>query len=323
MREFFELYKPKADTWALLKKISDIVEEYQRQGYMLTLRQLYYQLVAADLIPNSDKQYKRIGDIVSRARRGGLLDWDAIEDRVRQPRKASEFENLDDLVEAALRSYRLPRFKGQSQYIELWVEKDALAGVLDPIARKYHIALMVNRGYSSTSAMKAAGDRIRANCASLEVGEATVLYLGDHDPSGEDMVRDVQERLLEYANGGTLITSDGNGGLRAETSTASAKRKPMLDIVVEKLALTMAQIEEYDPPPNPAKITDSRAAAYIAEHGDESWEVDALPPRVLRQVIEDRLDELIDSDAMDVVKEQENRDKDRLREALSSLESED
>lgn len=312
-REVFEVYKPKADGMALLHEIQDIVEDYGKQGLTLTLRQLYYQCVTKNLIRNEEKQYKRVGDIVSRARRGGMLPWNAIEDRVRQPEMPSEFNNLRDLIDAAFRSYRLPRLKGQETYVELWVEKDALAGVLAPLARAYHVVLMVNRGYSSTSAMYAAGTRIRDSCKRLGAKRALVLYLGDHDPSGEDMVRDVSERLREYANSGYLLYQTADAKIKAHLRGASTP------ITVRKIALTKEQVNTYNPPPNPAKLSDSRAAKYVEIHGAQSWEVDALPPVTLRQIIEDELGSTIDDDLVREIVRTEESDKRRLLKAMEGM----
>ena len=91
------------------------------------------------------------------------------------------------------------------------------------------------------------------------------------------------------------------------------------DIVVDKLALTMTQIKKYNPPPNPAKVTDSRAAAYIAEHGDSSWEVDALPPNVLARIISSAFEEIIDRDAMDAIIAREEKGKTALRKAAARI----
>jgi len=318
-REFFETYSPREDNAEILREISKIVDEYSEQGLTLTLRQLYYQLVSKDLIRNEEKQYKRIGNIVSQARRGGLLDWDALEDRVRVPQTPPEWDSLHDLADSALRSYRLPRLAGQENYVELWVEKDALAGVLQPIAYAHHITLMVNRGYSSTSAMREAAERVRKNCETYGCRRATILYLGDLDPSGEDMVRDVQDRLEEYTNSGELILFTDDGGLEAEGYEARIKRKKRLRVRVEKIGLTMEQVRRYKPPPNPAKLSDSRAAKFVAEHGTSSWEVDALPPRVLRVLIEREIDLLIDRQLVQKVIERENQDKARLKAALESI----
>jgi hypothetical protein len=277
-------FKPKSQE--LIDQCNEIIEEYQGQGLRLTLRQLYYQLVSRDVIPNVPRSYKNLSTLVTDARLAGVMDWDAIEDRVRRPNIPLEFRNLQHRVDSAIANYRLDRWQGQDNYVELWVEKDALAGVLEPIANQYHITLMVNRGYSSASAMYESAHRfIEQDGKSL-----VLLYLGDHDPSGEDMVRDIRDRLAMFG---------------AE------------NLDVQKIALTMTQVRRYNPPPNPAKISDPRAAAYIEQHGEHSWEVDALPPNVLAQIIRRSLDALVDRSLMDSVIEHENKDKEYLRKAMA------
>jgi hypothetical protein len=190
----YKSFNFRADSLAKIELANSIIASYQAQGLRLTLRQLYYQFVTRNALPNREKSYDSLGRLVSDARLAGLIDWEAIEDRVRVPRLPTEFSDLKDLINAALQSYRLPRWKGQSHYIELWVEKDALSGVLTPLAEQYHITLMVNRGYSSQSAMYEAGLRFIAHSDKT----CTLFYLGDHDPSGEDMVRDIEERLSMF-----------------------------------------------------------------------------------------------------------------------------
>ncbi len=195
MKQKFKEVRFRPDSLERISKCNEIVADYQEQGLRLSLRQLYYQLVSRNIIPNVERSYKNLSGLVSDARLAGLMDWDAIEDRVRVPRSQSEWDNIPDLVESALESYRLRRWNDQKNYVELWVEKDALAGVLAPIAEEYHITLMVNRGYSSQSAMYESGGRFRRNRATTRARgqkrSCYLLYLGDHDPSGEDMVRDI------------------------------------------------------------------------------------------------------------------------------------
>ena len=267
-----------------LKRIglcNEIIEQYQAQGLKLTLRQLYYQLVTRNAVSNTERSYKNLSTLVSDARLAGFMDWEAIEDRVRQPRTPGEFANLDELIRAAISSYRLPRWKGQDFYVELWVEKDALAGVLAPLASEFHVTLMVNRGYSSQSAMFESAQRFLG-----PMRDPLLFYLGDHDPSGEDMVRDIEDRLIMFG---------------------------VSHIRVEKLALTMEQVKLYNPPPNPAKITDPRASAYISKHGNSSWEVDALPPEVLSGIIRRAFEKVIDPRRMNTIIEKEDEGKETLR----------
>ena len=150
------------ETRQLLSEIIEVVEDYHSQGFKLTLRQLYYQLVAADIIPNQQKMYAKLSKILSDARMCGQVDWDIIEDRVRVPKMHNQWDDIPDLVNSAVHSYRRDRHHNQENYVEVWVEKDALSGVLAPITDEYHVHLMVNRGYSSVSAMHDAALRFRA-----------------------------------------------------------------------------------------------------------------------------------------------------------------
>jgi len=289
MRENFKDHRFNEYNLRMIDLCNEIIEEYVDSGLRLTLRQLYYQLVSRAVIENADREYKKLSSLISKGRLCGLVDWDAIEDRVRQPYKSSEFDDITDLMEVAARSYRLPRWKGQKIYAELWVEKDALAGVLRPIAQKYHITLMVNRGYSSQSAMYESAKRIQSSVERYEISTgAAIFYLGDMDPSGEDMVRDIQDRLDMF-------------GAQA---------------LVKKIALTMEQVEEYNPPPNPTKVKDPRAAEFLKKYGNSSWEVDALPPDVLTRMLNHYFDPLIDKDKMDKIVAQEKLDIKNLRSKL-------
>jgi hypothetical protein len=289
MKIEFKRQKFHPATLRLIKIADEIIADYQSQGYRLTLRQLYYQFVSRNIIPNSERSYKNLGNTLSLARLAGLIDWEAIEDRVRVPRKSSEWESVQDLVASALYSYRLPRWDGQDNYVELWVEKDALAGVLSPLAGEFHVTLMVNRGYSSQTAMFESAQRFTD--ADRAGKKCHLLYLGDHDPSGEDMVRDIGERLEMFG----------------------------CNVEIEKLALTMAQVKEYNPPPNPAKMSDSRAQGYVDKHGAESWEVDALPPDVLSKIIRAALDKRVNMELMNAIKAREEKDKDSLRVAAARI----
>ena len=287
MKKTFKAINFQQESLNKINQCNKIIEEYQEAGLHLTLRQLYYQLVTKNIIHNMEKSYKDLSSLVSNGRLSGLIDWDALEDRTRTPRMHSEFNDVYDLVRAAIHSYRLPRWDGQEKYVELWVEKDALAGVLHPLANEFHVVLMVNRGYSSQTAMYEASRRfITADRNPL------LFYLGDFDPSGEDMVRDIRDRMEMFG---------------------------VDNLEVEKLALTMNQIEEYNPPPNPAKVSDPRASAYIEKYGGSSWEVDALPPKVLNEIISGAFSKIIDFDLMDEIKQREDEDTTKLRRAAQRI----
>lgn len=263
-----------------LEVVNEIIGEYSQQGYKLTLRQLYYQLVSRDIILNNLKEYAKLSKLLVQGRMAGVVDWDAIEDRIRVPFIPYWVHNIDDAIRDTINQYRLDRMGDQDVYIEIWVEKDALSGVLKRITSYYHINLMVNRGYSSCTAMHDASERIKGKGDK----ECYILYLGDHDPSGVDMVRDIEERLKEFG----------------------------ADAEVERIALTQEQIKKYNPPPNPAKIKDPRAKDYIAKFGNTSWEVDALNPDVLHKIIRKSVENLIDLERFADKLKQEEKDKKKL-----------
>lgn len=195
MKEKFKKIRFRTESLKLIGHCEKITQNYLQQNLRLTLRQLYYQLVTKNIIKNEERAYNNLKNLIRDARLTGMIDWDAIEDRVRVPVVPSEWNNLSELVNAALDSYRLPRWKDQPFYVELWVEKDALTGVLQPLADQFHVPLIVNHGYSSTSAMYEASKRF------LERGDGkdkVLLYLGDFDPSGEDMVRDIADRMAIF-----------------------------------------------------------------------------------------------------------------------------
>ena len=261
----------------MLERINTILEEYRNDGYVLTLRQLYYQLVSKDIIPNNDREYAKLSNILKKGRMAGIVDWSAIEDRVRVPKLPYWVRDVQHAIQDTIEQYRVDRMQGQQRNIEIWVEKDALSNVLFRVTSKYHIRLMVNRGYSSISAMYDAHRRLRSG--------DVILYFGDHDPSGTDMVRDIRERMEEFGR----------------------------EVDVRPVALTMEQIRRFNPPPNPAKITDPRAKWYIREYGRTSWELDALPPRELIRLAEEAVEELIDLDLYNRCLDREQRDIEELR----------
>ncbi len=278
--------------------INGIIEEYQAEGYILTLRQLYYQLVTRDIIPNKQSEYSKLSTLLKEGRMAGVVDWGAIEDRLRQPSSPSSFDGPKDILKAAINQYALPRQEGQGTYIEVWVEKDALSGVLKRVTQKYHIPILVNRGYSSASAMFDSFKRFQdayTNDQSIHI-----LYLGDYDPSGIDMIRDIKSRILEFAM----------GSYDWETENEA---EDYFNFSITPIALTRRQINQYNPPPNPAKTTDPRAKDFIKKFGATSWEVDALKPEVLNQLLTDAIKANIDEDVFDNIVAREQADKDKLR----------
>ena len=265
----YKSFNFRSATLAMIQKANEIIAEYARQGFDLTLRQLYYQFVSRDLIPNTQKDYKNLGSIVNDARLAGLIDWDAIVDRTRELRSLSHFTGPEEIIEACSQQFNLDRWADQPYRPEVWIEKDALVGVFERVCRELDVPLLSCRGYTSQSEMWGAAQRMLRYKHKRQ--KPIVFHFGDHDPSGKDMSRDILDRLEMFTRG---------------------------EMKFERLALNMDQVEQYSPPPNPAKITDSRAGAYIAEFGDESWELDALEPTVLADLVRNAIEEIVDEDKM-------------------------
>lgn len=252
MKQAFITKRFSPSAYEMIDTINQILDEYKAQGFRLSLRQLYYQLVARAYVENTVNSYKRVGNIVSDARQAGLVDWDMIEDRGRETVSVGHWSSPADIVRAAANQFRIDKWKDQPYHIEVMVEKDALSGVLEPVCRELDISITANKGYSSSSTMYEIGQRLlNLHCLRKDI---LIIYLGDHDPSGIDMTRDVVDRLTMYSE-----LDEG-------------------DLEVVRIALNWNQVEEWKPPENPAKQTDSRFASYAAKFGQSSWELDAVEP---------------------------------------------
>jgi hypothetical protein len=273
-----------AQSLDMIAKSNAVCAEFAAQGINLTLRGLYYRLVARDLFPesrkwsknkagkfvldpegtkNADPNYKWLGDIINDARLAGMFDWDYLEDTTRQLRDLAHWDSPEAIMRAVASQYRTDRWAVQPCHVEVWVEKDALVSVIQGVCQANDVGFFSCRGYTSQTAMHEAAQRLIAiRDAGRKRRALVIIHLGDHDPSGIDMSRDIEGRLNLF---GCFPT-------------------------VQRIALNMDQVEQYDPPPNPAKLTDSRSGDYIANYGDESWELDALDPSVLIALIQDEIE---------------------------------
>lgn len=265
----------------LIDTANAIIEEYEAAGYTLTLRQLYYQFVARGIIPNTERSYKNLGEAVTAGRMAGLISWTAIEDRGRGIRPWLIEEDEQEVLRDIEHHFALVLWERQGVYVEVWVEKEALAAVVERPCGEWRVPFMPCKGYLSASEAWRAGRRFLERAA--EGRRCVLIHLGDHDPSGIDMTRDNGDRLRLFGEG--------------------------YDIDVRRIALNMDQVERYRPPKNPAKVTDSRASDYIAKYGSKSWELDALEPRVLHRLISDEISSLVDPGLWDdtLVEERERR----------------
>jgi hypothetical protein len=256
----------------LIQAARAVLEEH----HPMTLRQVYYQLVVGQVLANEHAQYKRLSRALVKAREEGAIPAEWMEDRTRRPRQVNMWSGVGEFIADAREWYRLDVWPTQPCYLEVWLEKDALSGIFEPILEPYGVTLCVGRGYDGWDSVNNAVGRYAENECPV-----TVLYFGDHDPTGLDIERSLRERLGDSAE-------------------------------VVRCALTPEQIEHHSLPPNPTKDTDTRSRAYVAEHGDKSWELDALPPNVLEELIREEIESRMDLEALAEVRGQEAEDKQQL-----------
>lgn len=267
MRQQFVVQSFRKKTLKLIEQANAIIAEYQAEGYELTVRQLYYQFVARDLLANTQQNYQRLASICDDARKAGLMDWEAIVDKTRYLRSYTEHDGPEDAIRTAADGYGEALWADQDNYVELWIEKDALLGVIERPAGRWRVPYLACRGYASSSVLYESGRRFRR--MARQGKECHIIHLGDHDPSGLDMSR--VNDLWPNTYGGP--------------------------VTLHRVALNMDQIREHEPPPNPAKETDSRWTNYVADNGTtDSWELDALSPKVIDGIIEDAVKGLVDEE---------------------------
>lgn len=280
----------KPTTLATIDQANVILEKLVADGYTLTVRQLFYQFVGQALIPNTMRSYKRLVSIMTDARMAGLVDWEHIEDRTRNLETQPHWNSPTDILRVAAQQFALDKWADQDYYVEVWIEKAALIGVIEPVCKQLDVSYFACRGNVSLSEMWMAAQRLR-RCAT-QGQTPIIIHLGDHDPSGLDMTRDIFDRLV-------LLGVDPSNLL----------------LHVNRIALNMDQVAHYSLPPNPAKVTDSRYDKYADEYGTQSWELDALAPWVLVKLITDTVTGYRDEDKWLAMIAKQND----MRERLSSL----
>jgi len=302
MKEQFISWNPNAISKKLIEITQEIFDSYREMGYKLTLRQLYYQLVKGNLLPdqwidpksgsaNNEKSYKKFGNIVSKGRLAGMLDWEMIEDRNRSVIKNSHWSSPKDILFAAADQFYLSRWENQDNYVFIMAEKDAVSNIAEPVCKKWDVSFLANKGYNSQSAIY---DLYNILKSKLNDGKIIhCIYLGDFDPSGIDMDRDIRDRLNLFLG------------------TCGEK------IAIERIALTEAQIRQYSPPENPAKITDSRYKKYIKKYGKSSWELDALDISDMERIIETAILKYMDMAVFDEIAQNETLIKKDIHEFAS------
>lgn len=270
----------KDDKLTLIRQASDICASYEAQGIPMSLRQLYYQFVSKNLFENSESSYNKLKSAVSDGRIAGLISWTAIEDRGRTLMGLNHYESPEQAVQTLTKGYTIDKWANQPYRCEVWVEKQALEDVVGAICNQLEVDFFSCKGYNSQSEQWRAGQRFAGYVRKGQI--PIVFHLGDHDPSGIDMTRDNRERIELFAG---------------------------VPVQVTRLALNMNQVEQYDPPPNYAKVQDSRYSDYVRKFGEESWELDALEPKVIQDLISGAVLRMRDQKLWDEMTTQQTEDK--------------
>lgn len=284
MRRAFTWTEHQREKLSQVKTVLEELEAYKP----LTLRQVYYQLVGKGYIENTVSQYGMLSRLLKYARLSGEIAWDEIEDRVRAYHDLTGWPAAEDYVEAAARQflsgYRRDLLQGQDVYLELWIEKDALSSIFTKAAMPYTVPVVVCRGFSSVSFL----NDFRERLADQEGKQAVMLYFGDFDPSGMEMLTAMET---------TLRDEMGVDGLE-----------------FERVALLVADIKKYKLPHNPdaLKRSDSRAKKHVEAYGELAVELDALRPDVLVTKIRKAIEGKLDLDLLAAERKKEQAEVDKL-----------
>jgi hypothetical protein len=251
----------------------------------MTVRQVFYRLVSTGVIAKTEKEYKStVCRLLAIMRRNGEIPFGWIADATRWMRKPRTYSSLSSMLDQTARTYRRALWNDQDAYVEVWLEKDALAGVLIDVTAKWDVPLVVTRGYPSLSYLYDAAEALSA-----QVKPCFLYYLGDHDPSGVDIPRKVESDLRKFA--------------------------PNAELAFERIAVTMEQVEQWDLQTRPTKTSDSRSKGF---EGD-SVEVDAIPPAELRNLVRACIEQHIDSKALRRTQTVEEAERATLQSVLENL----
>jgi hypothetical protein len=237
----------KAEVEARRAALFDIIGEMQP----MTVRQVFYQASVLGYVEKAESGYAKVQTDLTLMRRAGDLPYDWIADNTRWQRKPDTFDSVEQALRETAALYRKNLWRDAKTYAEIWLEKDALAGVVYPVTEMYDVALMVARGYAPLSFLHSAAEYIK----DLDV-PAYICHLGDFDPSGVNAGEKIEQTLREMA--------------------------PDADIHFQRLAVTPEQIKRWRLPTRPTKKTDSRAKSF----GRISVELDAIEPRRLRALVQ-------------------------------------
>jgi hypothetical protein len=267
--------RTRAEVDLIMAAILDLLHE----DNPMTVRQVFYRLVSQRVIEKTEQEYDgTVVRLLTRMRTMGLVPYEWIADNTRWQRKPKTYHSLDGMLNAQIQFYRRALWDEQEVYVEFWLEKDALAGVMYEITAPWDVPLMVARGFSSLSYLYEAAEAIKA------AGKpACLYYFGDHDPSGVMIPLTIERRLREMA--------------------------PDCDIQFSRVAVNPDQIEAMGLPTRPTKKNSSHFRGFEGE----SVEVDAIPPPLLRDMAAALILAHIDPQRLARTKQVEDLERETLR----------
>ena len=262
----------KAEVEARREALLDIIDD----GKPMTVRQVFYQATVRGLVEKAETGYSKVQTDITLMRRDGSLPYDWLADNTRWQRKPNTFDSVEDALRETARFYRKNLWRDADAYVEIWLEKDALSGVIYPVTSMYDVPLMVARGYASLSFLFSAAEYINT----LDI-PAYIYHLGDFDPSGVNAGEKIEETLRELA--------------------------PDADIVFERIAVTEEQITDWDLPTRPTKASDTRAKTFSSAL---SVELDAIEPNQLRALVQETIERHLPAEQFEVLKAAEESERD-------------
>ena len=287
--------KTYAKNTVLLTEALDVLQAEQP----CTLRQLYYRLISRGALPNKQSAYAALGRLMTRARERGMFSKRWIVDHTRATLKPSSWSGLNDFGDTVRNVYRKDFWASLDHHIEVFVEKDAIAGTIQPVTHEYDVALRVCRGYSSVSFAGEIADEWRDIQKPIHA-----FYLGDYDPSGFDIERDLREKLARYSGRTCSVDGDDPG---------------CDEFAWSRLGVVASDFNEFDLIRLPIKVSDCRTNGFRAEHGDHGAEVDAIPPTELRRRVTEAIDSHIDVDRWNKLITVEELERQTMRQMLATL----
>ena len=250
----------------------------------MTVRQVYYQATVRGIIEKTEAGYTKVQTDLVLMRKIGLLPYEWLADNTRWQRKPTTFNSVQDALDDTARFYRKALWNEVDAYVEVWLEKDALAGVILPVTTKYDVPLMVARGYASLSFLHSAAEYINSlDCP------VYIYHLGDYDPSGVNAGEKIEETLRELA--------------------------PNADIMFERIGVTRHQVDNWNLPSRPTKTSDTRSKGF----GDISVELDAIPPDTLRAIVEAAIEDHLPPEEFAVLKAAEASEREIISRLVGGL----